>query len=334
MTQRLREDSVVLLTGATGFIGSHLAEHLIKQGYRVRCIVRPETVKPKWIDGLPLEIVRASLTDRTALHTTTAGVRTIIHVAGVTKAKRHEDFRRGNVDTTASLLDVARRIPDLKRFCCISSLTVSGPSPSGRLVTEAEPANPITAYARAKWEAEELCHAAARELPVTVIRPPIVYGPRDHDVLEMFRWVRYGLHPVIGSPDKTLSVVHVQDLVRGIALAAFDHRGVGRTYNIANEMPYRYDELIRLIAEVVGRRPLRFPFPTPLLYVVAGLVEAISILGPSPAVLSIDKARDMVQPHWVSDPGLIHRELGFRSSIGITEGFRETYHWYRDQGWL
>lgn len=252
----------------------------------------------------------------------------------MTKAKRESSYRRGNVDTTRTLLDVARRLPRFDRFCFISSLSVSGPSPDGTPLTEEHPANPLTAYARSKWEAEQLVRAAASTLPVTIIRPPTVYGPRDHDVLEMFRWVRYGLHPVIGGPGKTLSVIYVRDLVRGIAAAAFDPRAVGRTYNIADHASYRYDDLVQTIADVVGRKPVRFPFPTSLLFAIAGVVEAISFVGPKPAVLSLDKARDMIQPHWVCDPERISAELGVRSEVTIEEGFRTTYDWYRHHGWL
>ncbi len=334
MTQRLSANGVVLVTGATGFIGSHLVEGLLQSDARVLCVVRPGKSAPRWIGQLPVELVRAPLSDVETILAHAHGVRTIIHVAGVTKAKRESTYRQGNVETTRSLLDVARRLPHFDRFCFISSLTVSGPSPDGTPLREEHPANPLTAYARSKWEAEQLVRAAASTLPVTIIRPPTVYGPRDRDVLEMFRWVRYGLHPVIGGPHKTLSVVHVQDLVRGIVAAAFDARAVGRTYNIAERVPHRYDDLIQTIANVVGRTPVRFPFPTSLLFAVAGVVEAISFVGPKPAVLSVDKARDMVQSHWVCNPERIESELGVRAMIGIEEGFRSTYEWYRSHGWL
>lgn len=334
MSQRLRANGVILLTGATGFIGSHLAEFLLQHGNRVRCIVRPGRRRLSWIEGLPVETISASLTDPRSLLDASEGVRTIIHVAGVTRAKREADFRRGNVDTTAALLDVARQLPDLDRFCYVGSLTVAGPSPDGTPLSEDRPVHPRTAYARSKWMAEHMCRDASSSIPVTVVRPPTVYGPRDRDVLEMFRWVRYGLHPVIGPPDKTLSMVHVLDLVRGIATAAVDPRAAGRTYYVSNELTYRYDDLIKLIAGIVGRHPVKVRLPIPVLFAVAGVVEAISFFGPRPALLSVDKVRDMAQQHWVCDPGLIGRELDFHASIPLEDGFRDTYRWYRDHGWL
>ena len=334
MTQRLRADGVILVTGASGFIGSHLAEFLLQHGNRVRCVVRPGHRRHSWIDGLPVETVAASLTDPRSLLAASEGVRTIIHVAGVTKAKRESDFRKGNVDTTAALLDLAGRLPDLKRFTCIGSLAVVGPSRDGTPLSEDDPPNPPSAYGRSKWEAEELCRAASSTIPVTIVRPPTVYGPRDRDVLEMFRWVRYGIHPVIGAPNKTLSLVHVRDLVRGIAAATLHPLGAGKTYFVSNEQTYHYDELIALIASIVGRRPMKVRLPIPLLLAVAATVHAISYFGPRPAVLSLDKARDMAQPHWVCSSKRIEAELGVRSEISIEEGFQETYRWYRSHGWL
>ncbi|MEK6649537.1 MAG: NAD(P)-dependent oxidoreductase, partial [Bacteroidota bacterium] len=218
------------MTGASGFIGSHLAEFLLQHENKVRCIVRPGRPRLPWIADLPVEIIPASLHDTKALLGACDGVRTIIHVAGVTKAKRASEYHRGNVETTATLLQVAEQLPHVDRFCLVSSLTVAGPSPDGTPLSEDLPVHPQTAYARSKWEAEKLCRDASSTIPVTIVRPPTVYGPRDRDVLEMFRWVRYGIHPVIGSHDKTLSLVHVRDLVRGIAAAALDPRAVGKTY--------------------------------------------------------------------------------------------------------
>lgn len=334
MAQQLTVREPVLLTGATGFVGSHVAEELVRSGHSVRCIVRPGRRNLGWIDRLPVETVRASVTDPEALRRACDGVRTIIHVAGVTKAKRRSEYVRGNVDSTSALIAVARSLPDFARFVYISSLTAAGPSPDGTPLTEDAPARPITDYGCSKFEAEQLVRAAAPHLPATIIRPPAVYGPRDRDVLEMFRWVGYGIEPLIGDPGKSLSLVHVSDLAKGICRAAFDPRASGRTYYISDPQPQSFHELIGLLATIVHRRPVRIRIPVPLLYAVAAVVEAVSFIGPKPAVLSIDKARDMIQPHWVCDPSRIEADIGFRPAIPIEEGLRTTYAWYREQGWL
>jgi nucleoside-diphosphate-sugar epimerase len=334
VAQQLTQTATVLVTGATGFIGSHLAEQLLHDGHSVRCIVRPGRRRPSWIDRLPVEIVPASLTDVEALQRACHGVRTIVHVAGVTKAKRRRDYVRGNVEPTAALLKVARQLPRFDRFTYVSSLTAVGPSPDGRPLTEDAPLRPITMYGRSKLEAEDLVRQAMAHVPVTIIRPPAVYGPRDRDVLEMFRWVGFGLEPLIGDPAKSLSLVHVHDLARGICQATFDLRGTGKTYHVSEPLPHSFHDLVGLLGEIVHRRPIRIRIPLALLFALAGLVEAVSLIGPRPAVLSLDKARDMAQPHWVCDPGRIQAELGFQARVPIEEGLRTTFEWYREQGWL
>lgn len=334
MRQQLAADGLTLLTGATGFIGSHVAERLVSEGRRLRCLVRPGRRLPPWLDPTRCEIIEASLLDREAVRSAIRGVRTVIHIAGVTKAKRPSEYARGNVESTRNLLDAAGQLPDLDRFSFISSLTVAGPSPDGHLLDESEPERPLTAYGRSKLEAERLVTAAASRMPISVIRPPAVYGPRDRDTLEMFRWVRYGISPAIGGPDKSLSLIHVHDLADAIRAAAYDPRAVGRVYYAADPAPHPFSELMSIIARVVGRRPVRVHFPRWLLFTVAGAVEAISFFGPKPAVLSIDKARDMSQDHWVCSPRRISEELGIRSSTPLEQGLRDTYAWYRQNSWL
>lgn len=334
MTQQLAANGITLLTGATGFIGSHVAERLLSEGRRLRCLVRPGRRLPPWLDPARCEIVETSLLDRDAVHSAVRGVRTVIHIAGVTKAKRKIEFDRGNVESTRNLLEAAGSLTEFDRFTFISSLTVAGPSADGHLLDESEPERPLTAYGRSKLEAERLVTAAASNVPISVIRPPAVYGPRDRDTLEMFRWVRYGISPAIGGPDKSLSLIHVHDLTDAILAVAFDPRALGRVYYAADPVPHPFAELMTLIARVVGRRPLRIHFPRPLLFAVAGVVEAISFFGPKPAVLSIDKARDMSQDHWVCSPRRISEELGIRSATPLEQGLRDTYAWYLQNGWL
>jgi nucleoside-diphosphate-sugar epimerase len=334
VTQQLAANGITLLTGATGFIGSHVAERLANEGRRLRCLVRPGRRIPPWLDPARCEIIEASLLDRAAVRSAVRGVRTVIHIAGVTKAKRSVEYDLGNVESTRNLLEAAGSLPDLDRFAFISSLTVAGPSPDGHLLDESEPERPLTAYGRSKLAAERLVTTAASKMPISVIRPPAVYGPRDRDTLEMFRWVRYGISPAIGGPEKSLSLIHVHDLADAIRAVAYVPRAVGRVYYAADPVPHPFAELMSIIARVVGRKPLRVHFPRPLLFTVAGIVEAISFFGPKPAVLSIDKARDMSQDHWVCSSQRLREELGFDTSIPLEEGLRSTYTWYLQNKWL
>lgn len=324
----------VLVTGGTGFIGSHTVEELLRRSFNVRCIVRPGRKDPGWLKGLRVEAVEANLADPASLLPLLDDVTHVIHVAGVTKAKTKLDYARGNVLTTEALLKACAQKKSIEKFCYVSSLTVVGPSLDGKPVDESTPCRPLTAYAKSKLDAESVCRKYSASFPLVIIRPPTVYGPRDRDTFEMFRWVSYGIRPVIGSGEKALSLVHAADLARGIVDATISAKTQGETYFVADPVIYPFASLISMLSELEGKRTFPVRFPKPLLYAVAGIVEAVSLLGPVPAVLSVDKARDLLQTHWICSPRKIREHLGFATNIPAEKGFRTTFDWYKDKGWL
>ncbi len=194
---------LVLITGATGFIGSHLAEELHRKGYKLRCLVR-KTSNLRWLKHLPIEYIYGDLFDAEMLRRSVEGVDYVYHVAGVTKAKNREEYFRGNHLGTRNLLDAVREVkPDLKRFILVSSLAAVGPSLNGQPVDETTHYHPITSYGESKMEAEKECLQLTDSIPVTVVRPPAVYGPRDKDIFAFFDTMNKGLQPMIGFRDKT-----------------------------------------------------------------------------------------------------------------------------------
>jgi len=325
--------ATVLLTGATGFIGSHVAEELIRRESAVRCLIRPGRKGLSWVRDLQLDIVTADLNDRDALTNALSGIETVLHVAGVTKAKSKRDFIRGNVDTTRCVLEAAVR-NGVQRFLFVSSLTVTGPSSDGVPLSEDASCLPLTSYGVSKLEAERVVQSYGDRLGVTILRPPAVYGPRDRDTFEIFRWVSYGIKPLIGAGERTLSMIHVRDLARAIVTAAFHERTTGQTYFVSDEHPYPFDTLIRLLTDIMKRRTITVPIPGPLLYALAAVVEGVSVVLSRPAILNIEKARDMLQRHWVCDPSRLAADTGFRPEVKIAEGLAETYRWYLREGWL
>jgi nucleoside-diphosphate-sugar epimerase len=322
---------LALVTGGSGFIGSHVVEELLARELRVRCIARNNL---RWLSGLPVEIVHANFENRREIDDSMRGVDFVFHIAGTTKAKTREAYRKGNIESTRVLLEAAAQEGSVQKFCFISSLAAVGPSTEGVPATESTVCHPITAYGRSKREAELLCESFATRVPITIVRPPAVYGPRDRDVFELFRWVGYGLKPIIGKEEKRFSSTFAPDLAKGIVEATLSKKTIGGTYFIADPIVHSLSEQVEMISQLVHRKPISIHFPTPLLYAVAGIVEAISFFGPRPAVLSVDKARDLLQAHWECSPEKIRRDIGFVCSTPLRDGLAKTYVWYREQGWL
>jgi len=274
------------------------------------------------------------LLDERALASATTNADYVVHIAGVTKAKNTREYRVANVDTTRAILSASQKSGKLKKFCLISSLTASGPSPDGIPRREEAHNAPITAYGRSKLEAEHVCNEFRGSLPTVILRPPAVYGPRDRDVFEMFKWINRGVAPIMGPRKKTLSLIHSADLARGIVDATLSDKTIGKTYFIANENPYAYTDLVSLAAEILGRKVTFLPIPIPIIYAAATIVQLASWFTSQTPVLNLDKVRDLITPHWICDIERLRSDIGFVEQISIAEGFRSTIRWYQDHRWL
>jgi nucleoside-diphosphate-sugar epimerase len=307
---------------------------LLAEGFHVRCLIRPRQTNLRWLQGLPVDLVKGDLLNSASILKSIEDAEYIIHIAGTTKAKRKSEFFTGNVTTTKNLLFAASQLKHLKKFCFISSLTAVGPSPIGIPLNETAPCHPITAYGKSKLEAERLCKNYLEKMPIVIIRPPAVFGPRDTDIYEIFKWVSHGLMPVLGSSAKTLSLVYAPDLAKGIISATFNERTVGETYNIADPKIFTFTSIMDYLAAFVHKRTIRVHLPKGLVYSMAGIAQFVSFLGKRPAVLNIEKARDLLQTHWVCDPRKIQEHIGFQTSTSIYDAMNKTFLWYKDKGWL
>ena len=278
----------------------------------------------RWLRDLPVDFVQGDLFNADSLSACVKDADYIIHLAGVTKAKHKRDFYSGNVETTQNLLRAARQVPRLKKFCYVSSLTAAGPSATGIPGNEQDPCHPITTYGKSKLEAEHLCAKYRSEIPLVIIRPPAVFGPRDSDILEFFKWVKFGLKPVIGSLSKTLSIVYAPDLAKGIIRATMDDRTAGETYNIADPLIYRFSSIIDQLATYNHKRSIVIYLPKGVVYCMAGITQVLSYVGKNPAVLNIEKARDLLQPHWVCSPQKIKDHIGFQAPTSLSDAMNIT----------
>lgn len=324
----------VLITGANGFVGSHLAGLCTEMGWRVTCLVR-KTSDLKWISGLPLTYVYGDLSDSASLDAAARGQDFIFHLAGRTKAPSASAYMEANTDGTRNLLEaVLRSAPKLKRFIHTASVAGVGPSPTSVPVSEDYPMRPVTHYGASKRASETVCHEYMGRLPITIFRPPAVYGPRDVDILDFFKIVSSGISPILGDHEKYISIIHARDLARAYPLAAQSDAARGRTYFITNPEPEAFSAMIKLIARAVGKRPARIHIPHELIYMCAFLAEMAGRAFGKILPFNRQKARELCQRYWCVDAARAYADFGFRTEISLEEGFRETAAWYRKMKWI
>lgn len=324
----------VLVTGATGFVGSHLVDQLIERGHSVRCLVR-QSSKLRYLKHPKIELAYGGLDDSTDWEAAFADIDTIYHVAGTTFARRAKDyFIVNHQGTEAILAETLKRGDKIKKFVHISSLAAVGPGPDGKPVDEDTVPSPITPYGRSKLLGEEAVRAVSDLLPVTIVRPPAVYGPRDYGIFEFFKAVKGGMFPMIGRKDKRVSLVHVRDLADGIILAGESELSVGRTYFISSEDDYSMRAVADLIAALMRRRLRSFSIPRSLAYGVAFAAEAGAVLMRKPPVINRDKVTDLSQTSWTCSIERARSELGYSPRVPLEQGLRETLEWYKGEGWL
>jgi nucleoside-diphosphate-sugar epimerase len=320
---------LALVTGATGFVGSHLADLLLARGDRVRVTVR-RTSTLEWLEGKPVERVECDLREGAGLDRACEGVDVVFHVAGVVNARDEAAYRAGNWLATKRMAEAAVAAK-VRRFVHVSSLAAAGPSPDGRPVTEEMECRPVSAYGRSKLEGEGEALRHRGECEVVVIRPPVVYGPRDHGLVEMYQVLRAGVKPSFGG-DKYVSIVHVADLARGIALAGGHARAAGEVFHLSNEAFHSQSDVMDFILAGLERRAVRVPIPDRLVRFFGGVAEDAARMLGRHSMFNRDKAREMTQNAWVCSPAKAERLLGWRAEVEIEQGLRETLAWYRGRG--
>ncbi|HEX7337908.1 MAG TPA: NAD(P)-dependent oxidoreductase [Gemmatimonadales bacterium] len=319
-----------LVTGATGFVGSHLVEALTTRGFRVTALARSAT-KAQVLADQGVRVVAGDLHDTSALGRAVAGQDVIYHVAGLVAARDEAEFLRGNRDGTRNLLQAAEG-GGRPRFILVSSLAAAGPAGRGRPLTGREPPRPVTAYGRSKLAAEQLISGSS--LRWSVVRPPIVYGPRDREVLKVFRLARLGLAPVFGDGTQELSAVHAADLAEALVATGESSTAIGGIYAACHPEVFSSAAFGRAVGTAMGRRVRTIRIPAPLGRAVLTLTESTSRLTRQPTILTSDKANEFFQPAWTADPTPLTRDTGWQARYDLAAGLRDTYAWYRRAGWL
>jgi nucleoside-diphosphate-sugar epimerase len=319
----------ILITGATGFVGSHFVEALARHGVTARAMVR-STSDVAVLDRYGVERVTGDLDDPAALRRAVAGVATVVHLAGATRALRRGTFYDVNAGGTLRLVE-AMQAEGAGRLVYLSSLAAAGPA-AGAPVEPGDTPRPLTTYGRSKLEGER--HVLAGDgIDGVVLRPPAVYGPRDRELLQFFRLARRGLLPVIGPLQRRVQMVHAADLAEAL-VRAVEARAATGIFHIAEPTAYTWAEMLDHVAAAVGRRGARVRVPAAVLKMAAGGSQAAARLSRRPVVFDAEKALDLLAEGWLCETEGARRALGFEAVVPLPQGLRDTARWYRAHGWL
>ena len=321
----------ILLTGATGFVGSHAAEAFVRNGHMVRALVR-SPARAAALESLAVETAPGSLEDEAALRSACHDVDTVVHLAAMTHARSPAEYAEANVHGTRRLRDAALHA-GAKRLVYLSSLAAVGPARNGCGVTPDDSPQPLTEYGRSKLAGERVCMDAADRIEVAILRAPAVYGPRDTDLYHFFRLAKRGVLPVPTGGPRMLQMVHVEDLARALVLATEAPRAAG-VYHIAEAQAYTWEEMGRAVGRAVGREVRVLPVPAILMSGLAAVSETAAGMVGRSSIFNRDKARELLAPGWLCETEAARAALNFEADIPLADGLRATAQWYREQGWL
>ena len=316
----------VAITGATGFVGSHLLDRL--GDHEVALLVRGEQAAAA-LARPRRTIVRGGVGDERALDALAAGADVVIHVAGLVAARSEREFLAVNRDGTAAVARACLRA-GVRRLVYVSSIAATGPAEAGRPVHDATRPRPVTPYGRSKLAGEDAVRAAGVEH--VIVRPPVVYGPRDRQIFRLFRLARLGVAPLMGDGSQVLSVIHARDLADAIVAAS--GAPAGRTYHAAHPEIVSQRALAEAIGRAVGRSPWLVPLPAPVVRASLAVSGALARLARRATVLDPTREQELLGPAWTCTSDGLERETGWQARVPLAQGLTETAAWYRAAGWL
>lgn len=326
----------ILVTGAAGFIGSHLVDSLVKEGKSVRCLVRRKD-SLKFLPKDKVEIIVGDITDKKSLIPAVKGVEIIYHLAAKTdfEGKSWEEYYQPNVLGTKNLIDLAIK-EKVKRFVFFSTIRTVGLSDSTKPIDETASYDPQNFYDKSKVEAEKLLLAAYKKnrLPVVILRPSSVYGPRDRGTYySFFKTIAQGRFFLIGDGKNLVSFVYVGNVVDAALLAGEKNKADGQIYFVNDEKPYTMEELAKTIARAFGKKLPSFRLPTTLGYLAGySFFYLGKIFGFKPP-LTPERVKNLTI-NYIFDINKAKKELGYTPKIGLEEGVKIAADWYKKHGWI
>jgi nucleoside-diphosphate-sugar epimerase len=334
----------ILVTGAGGFIGLHLVKDLRCRGDRVTCLVRP-TSKHAELAKLDVDFGEADVTDPSSLEQVFAACQPqiVYHLAGLTRALSNAALLKVNAAGSANVARCCAELAVPPKLVLVSSLAAAGPAVGMRIPTEADIPAPVSCYGRSKLAGEQAARRFAQDVAISIVRPPVIFGPGDTDVLQLFRLVsRRGMFLLPGSGNGRLAMLHVADLVTALLTVAergerieLDHCGGQGCYYLAAESSPTLADFAQMLATAVGRPGVRTIHIPPTMARLLGLTaDMLGWLRQRPARLSRDKMREALAGSWLCATDKARTQLDFVVAAPLPHRLHDTANWYRLQGLL
>ena len=330
----------ILVSGASGFIGSGLVSALVAQGHEVCALMRP-SASAEFLKGTPFTRITGDILDLDSLKRATEGMDAVFHLAGLTAARSREEYFKFNAEGTKNLAEAASRAGTVKRFIYVSSLAASGPSIGLAPKTETDPIHPVSMYGESKLRGELYLDEMKGKLPFIVIRPPMVYGPRDRNVYLFFKSIQKSWMPVLPSRSTTghkyYSAIHVDDLIQVLVntLSCSDEPfAKGERFHVSDGQIYTYERIMKLISDELKVKPIKVRIPGSLVSALAaGGTIAGKLLNRS-LPLNRDKLNELNSDYWICSSEKAFAQLSYKPKYTLETGVHQTATWYKVNGWL
>ena len=332
--------SHILVTGANGFIGSHLVRLLLalkeKENWEedIVGLIR-STSDLSSLRGLDVKLVIGDLRDPATLVKAVEKATYVFHLAAELYTISRQRFLETNTEGTQNLLKVAAKHANssLKRFLFVSSQAAAGPAPDEvPLTEESKPSLPVSWYAESKVEAEKAVMQYASDLPVTIVRPCSVYGERDAAFFQAFQGAKLRIHAVTGFRKRYTGMIYAPDLVEGMVAAARHPKTVGQTYFLANPENYSVRDVMKTMGKAVGKPwGLTLPIPIFVFRVIATLLEVLYLFSRKTPIPTRDKVRELAQIYWLCSPQKAQEDFGWKAKTPLLNGLRATHRFYKEE---
>jgi nucleoside-diphosphate-sugar epimerase len=323
-----------LVTGSSGFIGSHLTKTLVKRGYQVFCLIRKNS-DLKWTKDLDVTFITGDYLNINSLEKCVRGMDYVFHLAAVLNAKNWSAYYNANVRSTQNLINACTEVnPGIKKFVFVSSISASGPVFNKILRDESCACRPSSFYGKSKLYAERVINEFKTKIPVTIARPPIVIGKKQKELFILMKLLKNRIFPVLGKKDKQISICFVEDLVQALILMAEKSEARSKTYYIADHEAYSWQKMLKITAQKMGVYPYVIKIPYPALLSTAQFLEIIAkIFGNKPLITTRYIFSTRNHYHLYTSQK-IQDELGFKTKTEFSKGIEDIIDWYKRKNLL